>query len=278
MLIFVAPVRSPANSRSYARVGTLLAATLASVCRQTDTHFGVVVVCNERPPGVPDRPQVEFVEVGFPPPGTGRGSSVGYAEHVHDKATKYSVGVSVARELGATHVMPIDADDYLHHRLAALVASDPTRPGWFAEQGYVHTAGTRYVHLIPDGFYRKNGSSSVVRLDLIGAPDVARSATIDEVTAAVPTAVLRVLGEHGKWAAHLDEQGHSMEPLPFPCAVWEIGTGENHTGNLVSAREREPLTASITDTFGLARPSAPTAALTAVATQVRRVARRLRRS
>ena len=32
-----------------------------------------------------------------------------------------------------------------------------------------------------------------------------------------------------------------MEPLPFASTIWEIGTGENASGNLVSIRHVEIL-------------------------------------
>lgn len=63
----------------------------------------------------------------------------------------------------------------------------------------------------------------------------------------------RLIGTHGKWEEELAPIGLTVEPLPFPVAVWLIGTGENASGNLVSGRDRKPITVEVTDGFGLER-------------------------
>ncbi|MDC3402549.1 hypothetical protein OAX95_01285, partial [bacterium] len=73
--------------------------------------------------------------------------------------------------------------------------------------------------------------------------------------------LIRLLGNHGRWAERLAEAGYVMEPLPFPGAVWMIGTGENVSGNLLSGRDRSPITPAITSEFCLPKPSAGTAFL-----------------
>lgn len=275
MLAFVTPVRHAANSRSFERVGRLLDATVRSVCRQTDDRFHVFVVCNERPPGVRSHSRVTFVEVAFPPPGPGRADDLDYASRVQDKATKHAIGVSLAADAGASHVMLIDADDYLHRGLAELANATPEAPGWFSPDGYFHTAGLRYVHAIHGDYHERNGSTSIVRTDLIGVPPLDPECSVEDVRAAVSPDVMRVLAEHGKWGQHLEAQGHAIEPMPFPSSIWEVGHGENSTGNLVSGRRKEPIDASISEAFGLHAPGRAAATVRLAKVAAARVTRRM---
>ena len=91
------------------------------------------------------------------------------------------------------------------------------------------------------------------------------------------TAVDDLLGNHGHWQDHLAPSGHVMVPLSFPGAIWMIGTGENHSGNLISGRDRQPITPAITAEFGLARPSVKASLLASIGIKRAQLERRLRR-
>ena len=101
----------------------------------------------------------------------------------------------------------------------------------------------------------------MIRTDLINLPDsiTAASSQAAILDALGPQVVNRLLGNHGGWEECLAEAGHQMEPLKFPGVIWMIGTGENHSGNLVSGRKRSMITPEITAEFTLSRPSAITA-------------------
>lgn len=260
MIAFVTTIRHPHNSSDYERVGQLLSDSLRSVVRQRNEDLVVVVVHNERPIVSVEDPRIHYVQVDFDRPSEESGPMIGFSEFVRDKGTKCAVGVDAARELGADHVMFFDADDLVSRRIAELVNSDPEHPGWYFPSGYIHSVGTRSVQPVPEGFHEKNGSTSVIRLDLIGLPlSVSRRSTQEEIMAACGTDLIdHMLGKHGYWHRRLAEFGSTMDPLPFPGAIWMIGTGENHSGNLVSARELQPITSTVTAEFGLERPTVPT--------------------
>ncbi|MBT5757377.1 MAG: glycosyltransferase family 2 protein [Acidimicrobiaceae bacterium] len=273
MLTFITTIRHPRNSTSYLRVGQLLEATLRSVCRQSDEDFQVVVVHNEKPDISFTSAAVSYVQVDFPPPVQDRTPTFELGPFRVDKGTKCAVGIIAARELGAQHVMFIDADDYLHCGLAGLANGNPEHPGWYSPQGFVHTAGSRYVQPVEAEFHRKNGSTSIIRADLTGVPEDLRiDAAQAEIIASMPDGhVERLFGAHGKWQDHLSVSGLTMEAMPFPCAIWEIGTGENHSGNLVSKRKRQMIDPAITDTFGLKKPSHISSLWSSARVQTRRI-------
>lgn len=257
MIAFVTTVRHPQNCRSYVRVGQLLDATLRSVCRQTDGNFRVVVVHNEMPVVEFADPRVSYVRVNFSAPSIERTAQIPFNAFQRDKGTKCIVGVAAAKKLQADHVMWFDADDFLHRDIASFVRDRAAHPGWYSPRGFIHSQGTRVVQPVLDGFHLKNGSTGIVRTDLTGIPNsITTDSSQDEIVNSLGGShVDRMFGNHGKWQGYLHSLGFDMEPLPFPSAIWEIGTGENHSGNIVSGRQSQPIDDEIVDDFGLAVPS-----------------------
>lgn len=278
MLTFITAVRHPLNSSSYERVSRLLDATLRSVCRQTDDQFRVVVVHNEMPAVTIEDSRIHFVRVTFPAPSPQKTAEIDYNTGIIDKGAKLAIGLAAARVDHPNHVMFIDCDDLVHCEVAAFANARAGHPGWYSPSGYVHTTGTRSVQAMSTGFHRKCGSSAIIRTDLIPVPsDLPQTATKAEVIEAVGFQHLyRLIGTHGKWEEHLTPLGVKVEPLPFPAAVWLIGTGENASGNLVSNRDRVPITEAVTEAFGLEAPSRFTAARRNIEISARRVTRKLR--
>jgi hypothetical protein len=280
MLAFVTTIRHPHNAVSYQRVGHLLDATLRSIVRQTSTAFVIVVVHNELPTFELADARISTVKVDFPAPSTANTPRIPFDLFQRDKGTKCVVGLTMARDLGADHVMFFDADDLIHHRIAERANADLSHPGWYSAQGYIHTHGSRTIQFVEEDFHRKNGSSGIVRTDLAGVPDgLSVASTQSEILEAMSAPYVDVMfGQHGHWQEHLAPLGYVVEPLPFPAAIWEIGTGENLSGNLVSSRAARPITADIELAFGLARPSVGSHARARVTMTAQRLGRRLERA
>jgi hypothetical protein len=280
VLTFVTTIRHPDNCSSYDRVSRLLDLSLRSVCRQTDRDFRVVVVYNVMPRVEIDDTRISYVPVQFPAPSKDHTPRIDFNLFRRDKGTKCVIGSAAALQMGADHVMFFDADDLVHHRLAEHANASPGHPGWYSPQGWIHTVGSRDVQFVPTGFDHKNGSTSVIRADLLGVPnelplDMGQEDVLDLLT---PWYVERMFGDHGKWSDFLGKQGHHMEPLPFPIAIWEIGTGENLSGNLVSGRERQPIDGALTEAFGLPIPSQWSHVWSATRTTAQRLGRRLEKT
>lgn len=277
MLAFVTTIRHPRNCRSYERVGRLLDATLKSICRQTSDDFVVIVVHNRRPDVSIADSRIRYVHVDWPAPSDEASPHIGWNAFTLDKGTKCAIGVALARQFEPDHVMFVDADDLIHHSLAELSNNYPTHPGWYSPRGLIHTAGSRHVHDVTSGFHLKNGSTAVVRVDLIDVPaelqpssgqrEILESMGADEVSS--------LLGQHGHWQDLASARGEQMEALPFPSAIWMIGTGENHSGNLRSGRSRRAIDELVTSTYGLERPTVKTAIAATASTYRRRLQRRL---
>lgn len=281
MLAFITTIRHPRNSASFERVGKLLSETLESICRQTDGRFVVVIVHNEMPPlpkPLADE-RIRLVPVDFPAPAAVDGPVLEYSAYAFDKGTKTAIGVRAAQDLGAQHLLFFDADDLAHHRLAEHANAQPGHPGWYSPTGFIHTIGTGIVRFVPEGFHLKNGSTGIVRTDLADVPrGLSLTASQDEIVDMIGSRhVVQLLGNHGKWDQRLAEDGLTMDPLPFPAAVWRIGTGENVSGNLISGRAASTIDDRITDAFGLIRPSFLRRSQRGLAVQAERLRRRLHR-
>ncbi|MVA77089.1 glycosyltransferase family 2 protein [Auraticoccus sp. F435] len=254
MLAFVTSLRHPRNSNDYARVERLFHTTLESVTAQTSDDYVVVVVGNRKPSRpLPDR--VEFVKVEFPPPVWRRGARTSRRAVLRDKGTKLVIGTLAARKHDPTHIMFFDADDFVSNRLAAHVSRHPTAHGWYVERGYVYSPERQVVARRRE-FHRRCGTSHIVRTDLYGLPDTLDvDATQEELIETLGDKVWRLFGSHLHSVEHLARQGTPLKPLPFPGAVYALGTGENHSGYEMKGIGR-PVSARLAAEFGLP-PSAP---------------------
>jgi hypothetical protein len=279
VIVFITSIRHPENCSSYLRVVELLQATLGSVFRQSDDGFRVVVVHNGLPESVKLDPRVSLVKVDFPAPSQERTARIDFDSHRRDKGTKLVVGVAKARELGADHVMFIDADDLMHRHLVALANAEPDHPGWYSPSGVIHSVGSRRVHIIDHGFENMNGSTGIIRLDLTSVPtNLSTLSSQDEILGSMSSEFVNgVIGSHGKWQGFLADKGFAMEPIPFPVAIWEIGTGENQSGKFSTARASKLIDSGITRDFGLELPSRFEHVRTTASLTVRRLRDKIRR-
>lgn len=229
LLAFITTLRHPQNSTDYGRVELLLQDTLASVTRQTIDDFVVIIVGNRRP-AFPLPKNTEFVEVDFPPPSDHNGSQTGPAAVIWDKGTKNGIGLIAAREFRPEYVMAVDADDFVHQKLAAFVHAHPGHAGWVVERGWMYSRA-RNAYRKCRKFYGVCGTSFIIPFDAYEVPpDLTISATQREIAEAFGERLENVL-EHG-WAYEWwKNHGRNLEPLPFPGAVYHVENGENHCDN-----------------------------------------------
>lgn len=228
MLAFITSLRHPQNSADYSRVEKLLQQTLVSVCSQTSDDFIVVVVGNKRPSfDLP--PKVEFVQVDFPAPAPPDGPRTARAPFVWDKGTKIAAGVRVARKFSPDHVMIFDADDYVSRDLAHFASTNRDGGGWVVRDGWMYSYSRQVLKSVRD-FNRTCGTSFIMPFAAYDAPDLEKAETQEDLAKAVGERLDRVLGAHRDALEWFREQGWNVRPLPFRGAVYNVDTGENHSG------------------------------------------------
>jgi len=279
VLAFVTSLPHPANCASYPARSALLADTLGSILGQQDRDIHVVVVANEPPACLlPDDSRLEVVLVRYPPSAStpGKPSLVGIET---DKGAKLGIGTSVATARGSDHVMWVDSDDYIHRDIAGTVAASPQVPGWYFDAGFYHIRGERRVTRVVHEFHQRNGSSHVLRTDVVAIPaDLDPGMSRDDVLDAIGrNKATQIMGRHRPIVEFFENQGIALEPFPFPAAIWEIGTGENCTGVFAASGRKEPIAGRIAEEFGIAVPSRVSAAQAVLSVFGARVSRHLGR-
>ncbi len=277
MFAFVTSLPHPDGCASYLNRSLLFRDTLASIMRQDDPDIHLVIVAN-RPPEIelPDDPRIEVVTVSFPPASDRRSPSL--EGITADKGAKLGVGTSVAIRRGAEHVMFVDSDDFIRRDIVSFTRANPGVDGWFSDSGYLHPRGSRYVRLMSSGFHQLNGSTHVFRAGLLNVPDdidptLTRDETLEAVGRDLATSTM---GRHRPIVGFFEQRGTPLTRLPFPAAIWEIGTGENCSGALAGSGAKVPVAGKIAEEYGLPVPGMATALSHAVQRASSRVARRVR--
>jgi hypothetical protein len=214
MLVFVVPLQSPGASRDWGLVSKLANRSIRSLLNQADPRFAVILVCNQPPIDLPSDKKLAVIKRDFAVPGPGEA-------RMSDKWRKVRVGLVAARALTPRHLMVVDADDCVSRRLAGFVADNPDSNGWFFNNGYMHDEGSRLIYIYPRGFDEMCGTSNIVR---VGPDDLPYS----EETESQDNPILR--GGHTRIKQEMQSLGRSLQPLPFPGSVYNLATGENHTG------------------------------------------------
>ena len=141
-------------------------------------------------------------------------------------------GLIAARDFGPEYVMAVDADDFVHRDVAAFPRDHLGRAGWVVKRGWIYSRA-RNAYAPRRSFFRICGTSFIIPFDAYDVPpDLTVSATQREIAEAVGERLENVL-EHGYAFDWWRKHGRVLEPLPFPGAVYQVDTGENHSGNFL---------------------------------------------
>ena len=219
MLVFIVPLKSARKSQSWELVCQLFQRSLQSLCNQDCLAFHVIVVCNEKPTIHFQHPQVEYVQVDFPDPKETNPIAWGLT----DKGRKVLKGLLAAEKYQPTHTMVVDADDCVSSRLASYVKQYPQENGWFLQKGYKYIDNSQYLYFKRREFYRMTGTANILRYDLNDIPES------PEWNRGCGYYKFHI--NHQKIKLMMAEQGTPLKALPFPGAVYILGTGENMSGN-----------------------------------------------
>lgn len=180
----VIPFRPKTESSNWEQESRLLDQTVQSVLAQTYQHIKVFVVCTDVPfYQVADErvcyehlpfPYQPFAAIPIHQELLQKFKSEKMVVRRWDKARKITWGCKLAKEEGFDYIMSLDADDLLSkHFFARLAAASEEGkcPGWYMHSGYLYKRGTKYLMLVPKLMRFLNGSTHVLRSDLIRIPD-----------------------------------------------------------------------------------------------------------
>lgn len=272
MFCFITSIRSAKVSDDWNRVCELFERTAASVFNQTIGDFRLVAVCHEVPE-IKRRfdERLEFIKVSHPVPERNFNSLL-----TLDKVPKLKVAMRRARDLGATHVMPIDADDLVSRDIAAHALANPSVDGWVAQSGWRHQYGAGWIEQ-SDEFYFGCGTCNILTDRVFRLSDPIEEERIDRIV---------IEQGHHQARSSLAKVGCVLQPIPFRAAICIVNNGENTSRTLTweakeskglrgfvgrglgGARQwsrRRPLTSNIKREFAVAGPLSPSAVLSPAA-------------
>lgn len=222
-VVFIIPVRHHGSVEDWAIVQSYLSQTLASIAAQTSPNWNCVVVANTGA-SLPDMPpNCRVAEVNLPltrMPDRKTQLEEYYDAVRHDKGLRIHAGLDHIAD--DTHVMVVDFDDFVHRGLVEFVDTRRDTAGWNISMGYVWSGGSWCFK--QTGFHLMCGTSHIIRKDLLGSfftvegqPDL--------------PAIKRRLGSHIFVHEDLAAQGHPLQDLPFPGAVYRIGNPQSTSGS-----------------------------------------------
>ncbi|WP_296665014.1 hypothetical protein, partial [Demequina sp.] len=85
------------------------------------------------------------------------------------------------------------------------------------------------------------------------------AATQEQVIEAFGERLAAIIGAHRNARVWLSKHGNKLEPLGFPGAVYQVDTGENHSGKSLQGMAR-PVGRALARDFGVPRPRSAWAA------------------
>lgn len=211
--VFIVAIRHPATVKDFALQQAALADLFASIDRQTDRRFAVLVACNPEQVLPPHGGKVERVHVDLAP-NTGLSTAVTHEElgvlFRNDKGRR--VAAALDRVAPGSYVMAVDDDDLVSRRLVEFVLAQSERCAWYVDLGYAWTSGGSVLHPM-QGFHRLCGTSLVVPVEYFRYV----SGRGNEYEA------IQELGSHRIIVDGSAEAGQVFRPLPFRAAIYRRG-------------------------------------------------------
>lgn len=219
MITFLIPVRHPDSVPDWRLVRDLVATTLRSVAAQAHDAWCCYVALERGAELDPPPPGVRLVPTDIADPRLPEDLPARAVAIRRDKGARLVAALRAARDDGRAggHLMPCDYDDLVSRRLAGHAAGAPEADGWTVERGHLWDGG-RWATLYPGAFHELCGTSLVVHARHLTGP----GGPLDR-----PEAAERLLGSHKFLAPDLAAAGTPLAPLPFPGAVYRMGTGVN---------------------------------------------------
>lgn len=235
---FIIPLRPRSESSDWNQDLALLNRTLQALLEQSYPVFSVYVVYSDAPTGMPDDERINYVQFPFAfqrweelPNREDLLLKMKYPQKAArrwDKGRKVSYGSGLAKEAGCDYLMALDSDDLLsRHFLAYLFsrAAGKSCAGWYMDKGYLYKEGARSLLYVPKHMTGLNGSTHVLRSDLVRIPDFTSLQWIE----------YNLFTDHG-WVRYRVEEtyGAVLEAVPMPMLVYVV-----HASNMSGVYKKE---------------------------------------
>lgn len=216
MLGFIIPFRPKSSSNDWVYHSALLKRTVKSILNQVDKNFLIVVVYSDMPVEPETNANLHYVR--FPYPVYTKDDlekeSVNNVNAM-DQGRRTLFGCRFCRDAGCKYLMSVDADDLIAKGLAGYVNSQLVsgKPGWYVDKGYVYIEGSSFVYRFRKNMNYFNGSTHIVRADLVPDPDFSSKNLMD----------FNFFAAHGWLKERIVElYQEQIDPLPFYAIVYSM--------------------------------------------------------
>ncbi|GGF98762.1 glycosyltransferase family A protein [Paenibacillus abyssi] len=215
-IVFAISLKSKTVSKDWDNVQASLAKTLRSILRSTDQHFRIIIAGHEMPKIRELRnKRVTWLPVDFPPPKAPKDFS-------KDKMRKRKeIGVYLRKARFTGYFMPLDADDWIHHRFVEYIRSQPYSEAFIIKKGCMVNLVRKEVWLRKHRFYIGCGSSAVFHFK---HHDFPRTTERDDVRRKLFRLALK---PHSNIDEHLEEADRRYVMVELPLVTWVLGHGDN---------------------------------------------------
>jgi len=234
----IIPFRPRSESSAWSEDLQLLNRTIESVLRQTYKHFRVYIVYTDAPDEQLEDPRLVYLAFPF---GYQSWAALKNKDNLFlkfksekkavrrwDKGRKLSYGSKLAKEDGCDYIMALDSDDLLSCYLLAHLASSTRNQdckGWYMDKGYLYKQGSGYVIRVPRYMCGLNGSTHILRSDLVEIPDFNSLDWND----------YNLFTDHGWVRERVKHYFNSeLEPVPFFMLVYVV-----HQSNMSQVYQKE---------------------------------------
>lgn len=238
MIAFILPLKPKAQSKNWEKDCSLLQRTIGSLLNQRNSNYQIFVVYTDEPLIKNTDSKITWVKFPYPfvafdniPDASEILPHFSYdklmLERRWDKSRKIFYGCKQAKEKGCTYFMSVDADDLISNRLVEYVEERLSRddcPGFYINRGYLLQYGSNRMIRMDDGMQNFNGSTHLLRGDLVPIPDFEKGKWLD----------YNLFTSHG-WVLHRLKESRNvhLEAIPFPAVIYVA-----HGGNISKVSSR----------------------------------------
>ncbi len=234
----VIPFRPKTESNNWIEESQLLNQTISSILRQTYHFLKIFVIYTDLPQDIIKDARVvynvfpfqhhAYKEIAMHEELLSKFKSEKMVVRRWDKGRKLSYGCKIAKELGFDYIMALDADDRLSKNFFSYLVSkspDGSCPGWFMEKGYIYKPPSFYFLRVPHGMRSLNGSTNILRSDLVQIPDFNSGDWQD----------YNLFTDHGWVKTRVKEYYNAeMESIEKPMLVYVV-----HDSNISNIKRKE---------------------------------------
>ena len=243
MIAFIIPLKPKSQSKNWENDCLLLQQTISSISNQECKQFKIYLVYSDKPEIILDRCDVELVSFPYAFPSLSdipdASSIMPYFNNDSimllrrwDKSRKIFYGCKKAKEEGCSYLMSVDSDDLLSRNLSCYISKNAhfqNAPGFYIEKGFLFKKGSGSLITIDEGMQNYNGSTHILRADLVKIPDFSTGVWVD----------YNLFTSHGWIISRIKElYGLDLKPIPFPAVIYVYHDNNISKGSPTTLKER----------------------------------------